>query len=215
MSRDLIVNEIFTSIQGESTRAGEPCTFVRLTGCHLRCVYCDTAYAFHQGRPMSVEAVAEEVSGRGVRFVTVTGGEPLLQESAPALIGLLLDRGFEVQVETSGAVDTAGVDPRARIILDVKTPGSGEEGRMIWSSLERLRPADEVKFVLVDRADYDYAKGIIAGGRVPSGVPVLMSPAHGSMSPAELAGWILEDKVPARLHLQIHKYIWGSDARGV
>jgi len=215
VSGDVVVNEIFTSIQGESTRAGERCTFVRLTGCPLRCVYCDTAYAFHEGRAMSLEAVAGEVERLGVRFVTVTGGEPLSQDAAKPLIRLLLDRGFDVQVETSGAVDTAGVDPRARIILDVKTPGSGEADRMMWSTLERLRPADEVKFVVVDRADYEYARKIIEDGRVPEGTTVLMSPAHGAMSPVDLAGWMIEDGVPARLQLQIHKYIWGSDARGV
>jgi len=215
MSRPVVINEIFTSIQGESTRAGLPCTFVRLTGCRLRCSYCDTAYAFHEGHPRSVEEVAEEVESRGVRFVTVTGGEPLIQDGAHDLIRSLLDRGFDVQVETSGAVDTAGVDPRARIILDVKTPGSGEEGRMVWSTLSRLRSTDEVKFVVVDRADYEFALRLISAGRVPAGVPILISPAHGTITPSELAGWMLQDKVPARLHLQIHKYIWGEHARGV
>lgn len=215
MSATVTVNEIFTSIQGESTRAGIPCTFVRLTGCNLRCTYCDTSYAFHEGHPRSVEEITAEVESRGVRFVTITGGEPLLQEGAGTLVRILLERGFEVQVETSGAVDTGQIDPRACVILDVKTPGSGESRRISRKAMERLRPADEVKFVLVDRKDYEFARDMIASGQLPRGIPILLSPAHGALDPAHLAAWMLEDRLPARLQLQIHKYIWGRDARGV
>ncbi len=215
MSATVTVNEIFTSIQGESTRAGLPCTFVRLTGCNLRCTYCDTSYAFHEGHPRSVEEIAAEVERRGVRFVTVTGGEPLLQEGVGPLVRTLIERGFQVQVETSGTLDTGSIDLRARVILDVKTPGSGHSRRINRRAIERLRPTDEVKFVLVDREDYEFARDMIASGRFPRETPVLLSPAHGILEPAQLAAWMLEDRLPARLHLQIHKYIWGRDARGV
>lgn len=215
MSGALVVNEIFTSIQGETTGAGRPCTFVRLTGCNLRCGYCDTAYAFHEGEERTLDAIVAEVEGRGVTFVTITGGEPLLQPGARDLIRRLLDRGFEVQVETGGSLETDEVDPRARLILDVKTPGSGMAGKMNWDNLARIRRADEVKFVLVDRADYEFAREIILGGRVPAGAPILLSPAHGDLDPKDLARWILEDRLPARLQIQMHKYVWGSDARGV
>jgi 7-carboxy-7-deazaguanine synthase len=150
-----------------------------------------------------------------VRFVTITGGEPLLQEGTGTLVNVLIERGFEVQVETSGALDTGQIHPGARVILDVKTPGSGESGRLSQEAVERLRPADEVKFVLVDRRDYEFARDMIASGEFPGGIPILLSPAHGALDPAELAAWMLEDRLPARLQLQIHKYIWGRDARGV
>jgi 7-carboxy-7-deazaguanine synthase len=215
VSGALVVNEIFTSIQGETTGAGRPCTFVRLTGCNLRCGYCDTAYAFHEGEERSLDAIVAEVEDRGVAFVTITGGEPLLQPGARDLIRRLLDRGFEVQVETGGSLETDEVDPRARLILDVKTPGSGMAGKMNWDNLARIRRVDEVKFVLVDRADYEFARQIILGGRVPAGAPILLSPAHGDLDPKDLARWILEDRLPARLQIQMHKYVWGSDARGV
>lgn len=215
MSARLVVNEIFTSIQGESTRAGEPCTFVRLTGCDLRCTWCDTAYAFHEGRPMAIGDVVEEVRRRGSKLVTVTGGEPLLQEGVRGLMADLLDAGFQVQLETSGAVSTAGLDPRVRVILDVKAPGSGEASRNDWSNLEHLKPGDEVKLVILHREDYEFAREVVQGGRIPSGIPVLFSPVHGALDPARLAGWILEDGLDVRVQLQLHKYIWGSDARGV
>ena len=209
------VNEFFHSIQGESTRAGLPCTFVRLAECNLRCVYCDTAYAFHDGREMSEEAVMGEVRAAGCRFVTVTGGEPLLQDSVHLLIGKLLDEGFDVQIETSGAIDITPVDRRARVILDVKTPGSGMGERMDWENVTRLRTGDEVKFVLTGRDDYLWARDTIRRLRFPAGVPLLLSPAHGVLDPADLAEWMKEDHLDARLHLQIHKYIWGADRRGV
>ncbi len=211
----MIVNEIFHSIQGESTRAGLPCTFVRLTGCHLRCGYCDTPHAFHEGAPMTVDEVAGDVERIGCRFVTITGGEPLLQEEVYPLMRRLAEAGYDLQIETSGAVDVSRVDPRVRVILDVKTPGSGEAQAMDWSNLERLKPGDEVKFVLVDRADYEWSREVIRTRPLPPDVPVLLSPAHGALDPAALAEWMKRDDLGARLHLQIHKYIWGPDRRGV
>jgi len=211
----IVVNEIFTSIQGETSRAGILCTFVRLTACNLRCTYCDTAYAFHEGKERGIHDVVEEVERRGVRLVTVTGGEPLLQEGVYDLIRVLLDRGFDVQVETSGAIPTSRIDPRAWVILDVKTPGSGEAEAVHWENLAGTRHQDEVKFVIVDRADYEWARGVIHSGRIPHGVPVLLSPAHGTLEAKDLAAWMIEDRLDARLQLQVHKYIWGSDARSV
>jgi 7-carboxy-7-deazaguanine synthase len=215
MKASVVVNEIFTSIQGETTRAGEPCTFVRLTGCNLRCAYCDTAYAFHEGAERPIEEVVAEVARRGVRFVTITGGEPLAQEGFYDLCRRLLDAGHEVQIETGGSLPTDRIDPRARVILDVKTPGSRMENAAQWENLRRVRKGDEVKFVLVDRADYEFARDVIRSGRVPAGPPILLSPAHGSLDPKDLARWILDDRLPARLQIQVHKYIWGCDARGV
>jgi len=209
------VNEIFHSIQGETTRAGLVCVFVRLTGCPLRCVYCDSGHAFHEGRTMGPEAVMKEVERYGCRFVTVTGGEPLVQEEVYPLMARLADAGYDVQVETSGAVDVSRVDPRVRIILDVKTPGSGESGAMDWENLERLKPGDEVKFVLAGRDDYVWSRDVLGTRRLPAGVAVLMSPVHGTLDPRRLAEWMKSDRVTARLQLQIHKYIWGPDRRGV
>lgn len=211
----MIVNEIFYSIQGETTRAGLPCVFVRLTGCHLRCVYCDTAHAFHDGRPMTVGEVETEVARHACRFVTITGGEPLLQEEVHPLMTRLADGGFDLQLETSGAVDISRVDPRVRVILDVKTPGSGMGESMDWANLARLKDGDEIKFVLTDRADYEWAREVLRTRRPPGGVPVLLSPAHGTLDPRDLAEWMKSDGLTARLHLQIHKYIWGADRHGV
>ncbi len=211
----MIVNEIFHSIQGESTRAGLPCVFVRLTGCHLRCVYCDSAHAFHEGRSMSVAEVEHAVARFRCRYVTITGGEPLLQEDVHALMARLASAGFEVQLETSGSLDVSLVDARVRIILDVKTPGSGESAAMEWDNLTRLKPGDEVKFVLMGRDDYRWAREVLRTRNVPPAVEVLLSPAHGTLDPRDLAEWMKEDGVTARLQLQIHKYIWGADRRGV
>jgi 7-carboxy-7-deazaguanine synthase len=211
----VIVNEIFHSIQGESTRAGLPCVFVRLTGCHLRCVYCDSAHAFYEGSPMNVEDVESAVARFGCRYVTITGGEPLLQEDVHALMARLASTGFEVQLETSGSRDVSLVDARVRIILDVKTPGSGESAAMAWENLSRLKPGDEVKFVLMGRDDYRWAREVLRTRNVPSAVEVLLSPAHGTLDPRDLAEWMKEDGMTARLQLQIHKYIWAADRRGV
>lgn len=209
------ISEIFYSIQGETTRSGLPCVFVRLSECDLRCTYCDTAHAFHDGKEMPLDQILAKVEAHGCRFVTVTGGEPLLQPRVHDLMRTLLDRGYDLQVETSGAADISGVDRRARIILDIKTPGSLMEERMDWDNLGRLKPGDEVKFVLTGREDYDWSREIIARGPWPRGVPVHLSPAHGVLDPADLARWMKADGISARLHLQLHKYIWGQDRRGV
>jgi 7-carboxy-7-deazaguanine synthase len=212
----LTVNEIFHSIQGESTHVGEPCVFVRLTACDLRCSWCDTAYAFHDGRKMTVEDVLTQVRGYGCPLVEVTGGEPLLQREVYQLMERLLDEGFRVMLETGGHLSTEQVPGGVISIVDVKCPGSGESGKNHWANLERLRPADEVKFVLTDRADYEFARDVTARyGLVGRAQAVLFSPVHGVLEPRDLAAWILADKLAVRLQLQVHKYIWGSTARGV
>ena len=227
VSESLRINEIFHSIQGESSWAGCPCVFVRLTGCPLRCTYCDTEYAFREGTSRTVEDVVREVHSIGCPLVEVTGGEPLAQRACPALVRRLLDLGHVVLVETSGAVDTSALDPRAHVILDVKTPGSGERARNLASNLDRLRPHDEVKFVVTDRADYDFAKATIAQHRLAERCrAVLLSPvfeqAKGleilgarALAPRTLAEWMLEDRLPARMNLQLHKFIWEPLTRGV
>ena len=211
----MIIHEIFHSIQGESTRAGLPCTFVRLTGCPLRCGWCDTPHAFHEGRAMTLEEVLAAVGRWPCRFVTVTGGEPLAQPDVHPLMTRLASDGYDVQLETSGALDISPVDRRVRVILDVKAPGSGMEERMDWENLDRLKAGDEMKIVLVDRADYDWAVALLARRPPRTDVPVLLSPVHGALDPKELAGWMTHDGVSARMQLQIHKYIWGPDCRGV
>ncbi|GIX21561.1 MAG: 7-carboxy-7-deazaguanine synthase [Gammaproteobacteria bacterium] len=208
-ARDLRVTEIFLSIQGESTLAGLPTVFVRLTGCPLRCRYCDTAYAFHGGRSVPLATLLDEVAAFGVRHVTVTGGEPLAQKGSLALLRALCDRGHVVSLETSGALDVGGVDPRVIKILDIKTPGSGEAARNRWANLALLGPADQIKFVLTDRADYEWARARLP--QLPAGREVLFSPAWGRLEPAELAEWILADRLPVRLQLQLHKVLWGDE----
>jgi len=211
----LKVSEIFHSLQGESTHAGRPCLFIRLAGCDLRCAYCDTEYAFQGGTGMSVEEVIEEVRRHGCRLVEVTGGEPLLQEEVYPLLERLIDEEYEVLLETSGAHSTARVPKSVAVILDLKTPGSGMESHNRWENLERLGPGDEVKFVLCDRADYEWAREAVERHALAERHPVLFSPAHGELAPRVLAGWILEDGLSVRLQLQIHKQIWGPEARGV
>ena len=212
----LTVNEIFYSIQGESTRAGMPCVFVRLTGCNLRCEWCDTAYAFHEGQRMSVAEIVEQIEGYGCDLVEITGGEPLLQEGVHTLIADLLDRGKTVMIETSGAIDVSTLDPRAVKIMDLKCPASGECDRNLWSNLEHLGARDEVKFVVANREDYEWSRDVIRRHRLNEYVrAVLISPAFGLIEPVELASWILEDRLPARLQLQLHKYVWSPDTRGV
>ena len=215
MSEPLIVNEIFLSIQGEGTRAGRPCTLVRLTGCNLRCRWCDTAYAYDEGVPMTLEAVTERVAQLGCRLVELTGGEPLLQRAAPDLLRELCQAGYEVLVETSGERDIAPVDPRVVRIVDVKCPSSGESDKMRWSNLDILRPADEVKFVVADRVDYTFAKEIMSRYDLPRRCTVLMGAVIGELPPAELASWILADSLPVRLQVQLHKILWPQSARGV
>jgi 7-carboxy-7-deazaguanine synthase len=212
----LRINEIFFSIQGESTWAGRPCAFVRLTGCDLRCSWCDTEYAFHEGRTMAVEEVAAQLLGYGCDLVEVTGGEPLLQAGVYPLIVRLLDMGTTVLVETSGASDVSRLDARAIKVMDLKCPGSGESARNLWSNLDHLTPRDEVKFVIADRADYEWARDVLRRDNLaPRVKAVLMSCVFGRLEPALLAGWILADRLPVRMQLQMHKHIWAPDARGV
>jgi 7-carboxy-7-deazaguanine synthase len=211
----LRVSEIFHSVQGESRNAGRPCVFVRLTACNLRCAWCDTAYAFEGGERLAIGAIVDAVAGFGTRYVLITGGEPLLQPEVHRLMGALLDRGCEVGLETGGSLDIAPVDPRVTIIMDLKCPGSGMQDRNLWSNVERLGSKDEVKFVLADRRDYDWARDVIAGRRLADRCGVLLSPVHGMLHPRALAEWMLEDALGARLQLQIHKYIWPPGTRGV
>ena len=211
----LKINEIFHSIQGESRHAGRPCVFVRLTWCNLRCVWCDTAYAFEEGEDRPVGEILEAVAAYGTRYVLVTGGEPLLQDGVHDLIGELLDGGYEVAVETGGSLDIATVDRRAMIVMDLKCPGSGMAARNRWENLPLLKSADEVKFVISDRVDYDWAKEMIERHLSSARCGVLLSPAHDHLDPRRLAEWVLADRLPVRLQLQIHKYIWPPDTRGV
>ncbi len=212
----LVVNEIFFSVQGESTWAGRPCAFVRLTGCNLRCNYCDTEYAFHEGRPMSVAEIAAQLDDYRCDLVEITGGEPMLQEGVHDLIAHLLAQGRTVMIETSGACDVSRLDPRVIKIMDLKCPASGESGRILWSNLEHLTARDEVKFVISDRTDYEWSRDVIRRCQLEQRVnALLLSCAFGRLEPARLAAWILEDRLPVRLQLQIHKYIWPPDARGV
>lgn len=213
----LRVTEIFRSIQGESTHAGRPCTFVRLTGCPMRCVWCDSEYTFTGGEHMSLDAVMAQVHAFGCNLVEVTGGEPLAQLQAFALIARLCDEGFEVLIETGGYVSTTGLDERAKVILDIKCPASGEEPRNDWSNLERLRAdRDEVKFVIADEGDWNYAKKVIAEYDLENRtLAVLISPAWGQIDLQQLAGWIASSGLQVRMQLQLHKYIWGPDVKGV
>ena len=209
------VTEIFHSIQGESSYAGQPCVFVRLTGCPLRCTWCDTDYAFYGGHECSIGAVLAKVHTYGCRLVEVTGGEPLVQPESLLLMTRLCDAGYSVLLETSGAVDITPVDSRAHVILDVKCPGSGMTNRMHWPNLSQLAAKDEAKFVLADRADYDWAREILVRYDIANRCTVHFSPVFGSLDVRELAEWILADKLPVRFQLQMHKYIWAPDMRGV
>ncbi len=214
---ELLVTEFFHSIQGESTHAGRPCFFIRLTGCPLRCSYCDTEYAFFEGHRETVESCVRRAEESGCRLVEVTGGEPLAQRGAPALLVALCDRGFEVLLETSGAVDIDRVDPRVKRIVDVKCPSSDMSDRNLHGLARRLRPGDEVKFVIGDRADFDWATRWLEreGRSLADGIPVHFSPTSGRLPPHELAGWILAERLPVRINLQIHKVIWPEADRGV
>jgi len=209
------VTEIFHSIQGESSYAGQPCVFVRLTGCPLRCTWCDTDYAFYGGHECSFDEVLAKVQTYECRLVEITGGEPLAQTESLPLMSRLCDAGYTVLLETSGAVDIAPVDPRVHVILDVKCPGSGMTDRMHWPNLSMLAAKDEAKFVLANRADYDWAHEILARHDLVSRCPVLFSPVFGSLDMRQLAEWILADHLPVRFQLQMHKYIWAPDMRGV
>jgi 7-carboxy-7-deazaguanine synthase len=212
----LTVNEIFHSIQGESSHAGRPCVFVRLTACDLRCSWCDTAYAFHEGHKMSVDEVVAAVAAHECPLVEITGGEPLLQDDVYPLMERLLADGRTVMLETGGHRPITRVPAAVVKIVDIKCPASGESPRNDWSNLDRLAPHDEVKFVIKDRGDYDFARDVIARHRLASrGPAVLLSPVHGVLDAKTLSEWMLADRLPARLQLQIHKYIWSPTTRGV
>lgn len=209
---ELRITEIFYSLQGEARTVGLPTVFVRLTGCPLRCVYCDTAYAFSGGEMMGIAQVAERVASFSPRFVTVTGGEPLAQPNCLPLLAVLCDAGYEVSLETGGAMDLTGVDPRVVTVLDLKTPASGEMERNDYGNIERLRSHDQVKFVICDRQDYEWARFKLDEHRLPQRVAdILFSPSFGQVEGRELAEWILEDNLPVRLQLQLHKLLWNDE----
>ena len=209
MSR-LKITEIFHSLQGEADSVGIPTVFVRLTGCPLRCQYCDTAYAFHGGEWWEAEAVLARVRELGARYVCVTGGEPLAQKTCPELLATLCDAGLRVSLETSGAMCLEGIDPRVVLVVDVKTPGSGEATRNRYGELQRLTPKDQVKFVICDRGDYEWSRGKVRELALESRCAVLFSPSHEQLPARQLADWILEDRLPVRFQIQLHKYLWGN-----
>ena len=203
------VCEIFTSIQGESSYAGMPCTFIRMTGCNLRCSYCDTKYAYNEGRELSEEDIIGEVKRYGISLVEITGGEPLLQKEVFHLIKKLLDEKYKVLIETNGSMNIKDVDKRAVVILDIKTPGSGMSEKMDLSNLENIKSTDEIKFVVTNRTDYEWSKDIIYRYNLINKCHLLLSPAYGILPPEDLARWMIEDRLKARLNLQLHKYIFG------
>jgi len=212
----LTVNEIFHSIQGESTRAGDRCVFVRLTGCDLRCSWCDTPYAFHEGRKMSVDEVLSAVEGYGCPLVEITGGEPLLQEEVYDLMDRLLAAGHTVMLETGGHRPIDRVPARVVKIVDIKCPGSGESAENHWANLDRLAPHDEIKFVLADRGDYEFARDLVLRLDLTSrAAAILLSPVHGTLDPKTLSEWVIADRLPVRVQLQLHKLIWTPETRGV
>ena len=208
----LRISEIFFSLQGETSRVGLPTVFVRLTGCPLRCDYCDTTYAFSGGQTMRVDAIMAEVARHGAHYVTVTGGEPLAQKNCLSLLRALCDAGYAVSLETGGALDVSGVDARVVKVLDIKTPASGEMEKNLWSNLEHLNPHDEIKFVLCDEADYQWAKQVLQERKLAKRCEVLFSPAQGQLAPKDVAEWVLRDKLPVRLQVQLHKLLWGNEA---
>lgn len=221
MADFLRVTEIFHSIQGESTWAGLPCTFVRLTGCPLRCVWCDTEYAFYGGEKIALDEIVRKVDAIGCPLVEITGGEPLIHKNAFRLARRLLERGFTVLVETSGAIDVSPLDARVHKIMDLKCPGSGEEQRNLWTNLDHLTARDEIKFVVKDRTDYEWARAVIRNRgldrRVEAGSlrALLISPVWDGVDTQQLAEWILEDRLPVRFQIQLHKVIWGANVPGV
>ena len=206
----LKLTEIFFSLQGESTRVGLPTVFIRLTGCPLRCVWCDTTYSFTGGEWWNLDAVMEEVARHGTRYVCVTGGEPLAQKACLPLLTALCDTGYSVSLETSGALDVSGVDPRVSKIMDLKAPGSGELEKNRWENLAHITAADEIKLVLADEADYEWARKVLAEHRLTDRCGVLFSPVQGQLSPDRLAEWVLRDHLPVRMQVQLHKVIWGN-----
>ena len=206
----LRITEIFASLQGESTRVGLPTVFVRLTGCPLRCSWCDTAYAFSGGETRTLDDILAEVAGHGLRHVCVTGGEPLAQKGCLPLLTALCDAGYDVSLETSGALDIGGVDPRVSRIVDLKAPDSGESAKNRWQNLELLTSHDELKFVLMSRADYEWAREVITTQHLDSICPLLFSTVQGQLEPVDLAEWILADRLPVRFQMQLHKLLWGN-----
>lgn len=210
-SERLRLTEIFLSLQGEAASIGWPTVFVRLTGCPLRCQYCDTAYAFHGGQWWELDAILAEVASHGARHVCVTGGEPLAQKRCIGLLQRLCDAGYDVSLETSGALDISEVDPRVSRVLDIKTPGSAEVHRNLWSNLPLLTPRDQVKFVICSREDYDWAKDIVAEHRLSEVCDVLFSPSFTQIKPRDLADWIVADRLPVRFQLQLHKILWNDE----
>jgi 7-carboxy-7-deazaguanine synthase len=206
----LKLTEIFRSLQGEADTAGIPTVFVRLTGCPLRCQYCDTAYAFHGGEWATLEEVVQKVRGFATHHVCVTGGEPLAQKGCAALLSRLCDEGLRVSLETSGAMSLGDVDPRVVMVVDVKTPGSGEESRNRYEELERLQPKDLVKFVICGREDYEWSRAKLRELKLAARCTVLFSPSHEQLPPGTLADWLLEDQLPVRFQIQLHKYLWGN-----
>ncbi len=207
----LKITELFVSLQGESSLVGWPTAFIRLTGCPLRCQYCDTAYAFHGGHWRSLDEILAETRAFKVRHVCVTGGEPLAQKPCLELLSRLCDEGYTVSLETSGAMDVAGVDPRVIKILDIKTPGSGEMQRNRWENLALLDRKDQVKFVICGRSDYDWARSVLERERLAERATVLFSPSHEQLPARDLADWIVADRLPVRMQMQLHKYLWGNE----
>jgi 7-carboxy-7-deazaguanine synthase len=210
----LRINEIFYSLQGETSRVGLPTAFIRLTGCPLRCTYCDTSYAFQEGETLSLLEILDKTAQFNARYVTVTGGEPLAQKNCLPLLQQLCDAGYSVSLETGGAMDVSKVDPRVSRVLDIKTPASGENGKNRWDNLELLTPQDEVKFVLCGEEDYQWAKQVLSERHVADRCPVLFSAAQGRLESVRLAEWILRDNLPVRLQIQLHRLLWG-EGRGM
>lgn len=213
--KQLIINEIFYSIQGESTHVGKPCVFVRLTFCNLRCVWCDTAYAFEEGVPMSLEQILDAVAAYPCKLVEITGGEPLAQAGIYELMSALCDRGYTVILETSGSISLRGIDPRVQIVMDIKCPGSGMAKHNLWENIELLKASDEVKFVVAGKNDFDWAVRVVREYGLERRCTVLFSPVFGEVQPVHLAEWLLESGIAARMQLQLHKYIWEPETRGV
>ena len=206
----LRITEIFHSLQGEARDVGRPTVFVRLTGCPLRCVWCDTTYSFHGGEWRDIDAILDEVKSYGAKHVCVTGGEPLSQKRCIDLLKQLCDAGYDVSLETSGAIDVSDVDPRVSRVVDVKAPGSGEVEKNLWSNLNVLTARDQIKFVLADRADYDWSRDVIAQRDLSNRCDILFSPVYGKLEPRDLAEWILADRLPVRMQIQLHKVLWGE-----
>ena len=211
-SASLRITEVFYSLQGETNRVGLPTVFVRLTGCPLRCTYCDTAYAFSGGETVSIASILEQVASYAPRYVTVTGGEPLAQKNCIVLLRALCDAGYAVSLETGGAMDISEVDARVMRVVDIKTPGSGEVSKNRWENLALLSAHDEIKFVLCDAADYQWARDIIVEHQLAKKCPILFSPVHGTLNTTHLAEWILRDRLPVRLQVQLHKILWQNAA---